>query len=173
MSQLFSYLLQEHSGYKRKVAIQLGLLWIHKRYKAAFRRGRYRYVLTNAVPTNLVSTNAVFNYVLFTIVDSTYVVSINVDSTNRHSTNVDSTNVVFTTAVFANAVSTNAIFFFSLQFHEYPWLITTSVPVMNTMIVQIIRTVSTLRGHTLALVRMDIMTCLDLIPCQAEFVQVI
>ena len=88
------------------------------------------------------------------------------------SINVVSTNVVFTKVVFANAVSTNAIFF-SLQFHEYPWPITTSAPVMNTMIVLIIRTVSTLRGHTLALARMDIMTCLDLIPCQAEFVQVI
>ena len=96
------------------------------------------------------------------IVDSTYVVSINVVSTN----------VVFTKVVFANAVSTNAIFF-SLQFHEYPWPITTSVQVMNTMIVLIIRTVTTLRDHTLALARMDIMTCLDLIPCQAEFVQVI
>ena len=104
---------------------------------------------------------------IFTIVDSTCEVSINVVSTNE-----DSTNVVFTKAVFANVVSTNAIFF-SLQFHEYPWPITTSVPVMNTMIVLIIRTVTTLRGHTLVLARMNIMTCLDLIPCQAEFVQVI
>ena len=93
-------------------------------------------------------------------------------STNVIFTIVDSTKVVFTKAVFANTVFTNVIFF-SLQFHEYPWPITTSVPVMNTMIVLIIRTVSTLRGHTLALARMDIMTCLDLIPCQAEFVQVI
>ena len=76
------------------------------------------------------------------------------------------------TLVSTNTVSTNTIYF-SLQFHEYPWPITTSVPVMNTMIVLIIRTVSTLRGHTLALARMDIMTYLDLIPCQAEFVQVI
>ena len=74
--------------------------------------------------------------------------------------------------IFINVVSTNVIIFL-LQFHEYPWPITTSVQVMNTMIVLIIRTVSTLRGHTLALARMDIMTCLDLIPCQAEFVQVI
>ena len=93
-------------------------------------------------------------------------------STNVIFTIVDSTKVVFTKAVFANTVFTNVIFF-SLQFHEYPWPITTSVPVMNTMIVLIIRTVSTLRGHTLALARMDIMTCLDLTPCQAEFVQVI
>ena len=99
-------------------------------------------------------------------------VSANGVSANGVSANEVSNNGVSSNTVSTNAVFTNAIFF-SFQFHEYPWPITTSVPVMNTMIVLIIRTVSTLRGHTLALARMDIMTCLDLIPCQAEFVQVI
>ena len=48
-----------------------------------------------------------------------------------------------------------------------------NVPATNTMIVLTIRSVTTLKDLTLALVKMVTMTCRDLILYRAEFVQVI